>query len=243
MLMRLMVLRACRWLTPALALAVTTSFSFGQGANPGIPVSSTGSLSLLRGPPLAQRAPVTVVSFPFLTINPQTGMTTTQFFSTGVPAHQALYPDHNNIGPLSNGSLQPGFVYNLLPPSAVGGSSGGIGGGIGGISGGIGGGIGGIGGGIGGISGGIGGGIGGIGGGIGGIGGIGGGGIGGFGGFAYPNGGSIGGGNSFQGGLNSASLGITGLGTANTGTSQSTGFGGFGGGFGGVLGALGGRGF
>ncbi len=250
MLMRLLVLRANPWLIAAVvALATTTSVSYGQ--NP--PTASTGSLSLFRGPPLNQRTGTTLaVPFPVTVGN----VTTTQFFSTGIPNPVALYPNHNNISALNNGSLQlPGFVYNILPPSAVGGSSGsigggisgGIGGGIGGISGGIGGGIsggigGGISGGIGGIGGGISGGIGGIGGGIsggisGGIGGIGGG-VGGFGGFAYPNGGSIGGGNSFQGGMNSAVLG-----SAASTTNQSNGFGGFGGGFGGVLGALGGRGF
>jgi hypothetical protein len=241
MLMRLLVLRANRWLAAALALTVTASVSHGQTV-PNVPTASTKSLSLLRGPPLNQRTGTTLAVPVPVTVNGVTGI---QFFSTGIPDRVALYPNHNNISALNNGSLQlPGFVYNILPPSAVGGSSGGLGGGIGGgISGGIGGGIGGIGGGIsggigGGICGGIGGGIGGISGGIGGgIGGIGGG-VGGFGGFAYPNGGTIGGGGgSFQGGLSSA------LGTANQTTTQQNGFGGFGGGFGGVMGALGGRGF
>ncbi len=254
MLMRLLVLRANRWLASALALSLTASLSYGQVAPAGIPVSSTKSLNLLRGPPIQQRPPDLTLAVPIgFTIN-NNGTFTTTFFSTGVPQHVALYPNHNNITALNNGSIQPGFVYNLLPPSAVGGTSGGIGGGgisggisggIGGIGGGISGGIGGIGGGIsggiGGIGGGISGGIGGIGGGIsGGIGGIGGigGGVGGFGGFAYPLGGSIGGGNSFQGGnLNAASSGIAG------GSATTVGFGGFGGGFGGVMGALGGRGF
>ncbi len=265
MMMRVLGVRAGRWLAAGLALTLTTTVAFGQAPVPaGVLTPATGSLRQLRGPYLANRPADSSLSATVLLtnaqgqpiINPATGLQQTANFTVPVPVHVTLMPLHDNISSLNNGSLQPGLVYSILPPSASGGGgiSGGIGGGIGGIGGGIGGiggGIGGIGGGIsggigggiggigGGISGGIGGGIGGIGGGIGGIGGgIGGigGGIGGIGGFAYPAGGSIGGGNSMQG-LNSASLGVT-------GGSSSTGFGGFGGsGFGGVLGALGGRGF
>jgi hypothetical protein len=247
MLKRLLFLKACRKLFPVVAVAavVTTSFSYGQN----IPTANTKSIKFLRGQPLAQRPGVTTLAVPTgtTTVN---GVTTTTFFSTGIPAKVPLYPQHNNIFALDNGTLQPGFVYSILPPSALGGGSigggigggiGGIGGGIGGIGGGISGGIGGIGGGIsggiggiGGIGGGISGGIGGIGGISGGIGGIGGG-VGGFGGFSYPLGNNATG-NSFQGGMNPTALG-------SAATSQQTGFGGFGGGFGGVLGALGGRGY
>lgn len=242
MLMRLLAIRAGRWVAAGLLLTLTSAVSYAQGP---IPAPSSLNMQQLRGTPLALRPANTSVTFQGF--DPITFQPTGLNFTVGVPTRgYIVMPQHNNISSLNNGSLQPGLTYSVLPPSAsggggiggggigggiggIGGGIGGIGGGIGGIGGGIGGISGGIGGGIGGISGGIGGGIGGISGGIGGISGGIGGGIGGFGGFAYPAGGSIGGGSA-----NSAML---------TPTNTQTGFGGFGGGFGGVLGALGGRGY
>src|SRR5581483_7706294 len=83
---------------------------------------------VLRGPPIQTQPPAQTVTVP----NPSGGTATT----IQVPAKVQLMPGAPPVMPLDNGSLQPGFVYDILPPAASGGSS--ISGGLGG--GGIGGG-------------------------------------------------------------------------------------------------------
>src|SRR5438874_5215002 len=108
-----------RWTFLLLVLLLLTTVSSAQ-----IP---------LRGPPLNTRPNPTVVT---ILNGPQKGR---QF---PIEEHVALMPGKPNIGPLDNGTLQPGFIYSILPNTG-GGNSGGNGGGFGGgggLSGGSGGG-------------------------------------------------------------------------------------------------------
>jgi hypothetical protein len=147
--------RASGWLALVATISLLASISFAQ-----TPIQ-------LRGPPLSMRpAPTDVTS----------SVTGSVVFI--VQQKVDLMPGKPNVGPLNNGTLLPGFVYNVGPIASGGGGGGGggISGGGGGFGGG-GGGIGGGGGGAGGFSGGFGGGIGGGGGGGFGGGGFGGGGF------------------------------------------------------------------
>src|SRR5205809_4784679 len=117
--------RRGRWVLLAMGVLLGTTLASAQ-------------FNQLRGPPLSQRPPTTVLTIPGQNGSPSTTIT--------VQPRVQLMPGKQPPVPLNNGgdlggpsSITPWFVYNISPGN-LGGSSGGFGGGGGSLSGGFGGG-------------------------------------------------------------------------------------------------------